>query len=175
MVRKETNIKGAYILFPKIYKDERGYFYESYNQKSFNALGIDQVFVQDNEAKSTYGVIRGLHFQMDDYAQAKLVRVSQGKVLDVILDLRKDSTTYGHWIAVVLSAVNKNQLLIPRGLAHGYAVLSKTAVFNYKCDNYYSPAHEAGVNPLDPKLNIDWKIPIHKMIISAKDQKWPNF
>ncbi|MFN8281047.1 MAG: dTDP-4-dehydrorhamnose 3,5-epimerase [Saprospiraceae bacterium] len=172
---KKTKIDGAYILTPRIFEDERGYFFESYNRKTYENLGISADFVQDNEAKSTYGVIRGLHYQKDEAAQAKLVRVTQGRVLDVLVDLRKGSNSYGMCIRVILSSTNRKQIFIPRGIAHGYSVLSNTAVFAYKCDNFYFAGMEAGINPMDPKLNIDWKIDPNDMIISTKDQNWPNF
>ncbi|MEO6189429.1 MAG: dTDP-4-dehydrorhamnose 3,5-epimerase [Saprospiraceae bacterium] len=171
----KTKIEGAFILQPTVLVDDRGYFYESYNASTFEKLGIVAQFVQDNEAKSSFGVVRGLHFQKNEFAQAKLVRVTQGRVLDVLLDLRKNSTSYGKFITVLLSGTNQKQIFIPRGIAHGYSVLSKTAVFNYKCDNYYSSSNEGGINPLDPILNIDWKIEKSKMIISTKDKAWPNF
>lgn len=171
----KTKIEGAFILQPTVLVDERGYFYESYNASTFEKLGIVAQFVQDNEAKSSFGVIRGLHFQKNEFAQAKLVRVTQGRVLDVLLDLRKNSKSYGKFITVLLSGTNQKQIFIPRGIAHGYSVLSKTAVFNYKCDNYYSSSNEGGIHPLDSILNIDWKIEKSKMIISSKDNAWPNF
>ncbi len=172
---KKTKIEGVFILEPTVFKDSRGYFLESYNEQKFLQLGIKNRFVQDNEAKSNYGVIRGLHYQAGEFSQAKLVRVTQGKVLDVILDLRKNSKTYGRCISIPISALNRKQVLIPRGCAHGYSVLSKSAVFNYKCDNFYSPQNEGGIHPLDPILNIDWKVKTDSRIISEKDLHWPNF
>ncbi len=172
---KKTKIDGVLILEPTVHEDDRGYFFESYNRKTLQEIGITTEFVQDNEAKSLYGVIRGLHYQKDNYAQAKLIRVTQGRVLDVILDIRKNSKTYGRCISIVISAKNKKQIFIPRGLAHGYSVLSSTAVFNYKCDNYYYADYEAGVNPLDSNLKIDWKIDSVDQIISTKDKSWPGF
>ena len=172
---KKTKIEGVLVLEPNVIQDERGYFMESYNLQTLNKLGISVEFVQDNEASSSYGVIRGLHFQNGEFSQAKLVRVTQGRVLDVILDMRTTSKTYGRCIAIKVSSKNKLQVYIPRGCAHGYSVLSKTAVFNYKCDNYYNPKSEGGINPLDPNLNIDWKIPENTRIISNKDMNWPNF
>lgn len=175
MILIQTILEGVYILQPIVHKDSRGYFFESYNQQNFNKLGISAEFVQDNEAKSVYGVVRGLHFQVGEFAQAKLVRVTQGKVLDVIVDLRKGSKTFGMHIEVILSSLNQKQIFIPKGLAHGYSVLSKTAVFNYKCDHYYSAINESGIHPLDPTLNIDWKIDRSEMILSNKDLSWSKF
>lgn len=172
---KKTKIEGVFILEPTVFEDSRGYFLESYNENKLTSLGITARFVQDNEAKSSYGVIRGLHYQKGEFAQAKLVRVTQGKVLDVILDLRKGSKTYGRCISIPISALNRKQIFIPRGCAHGYSVLSKTAVFNYKCDNFYSPQNEGGIHPLDPNLNIDWKVKTESRIISDKDIQWPYF
>ncbi|NOT36160.1 MAG: dTDP-4-dehydrorhamnose 3,5-epimerase [Saprospiraceae bacterium] len=175
MVKKKTKIDGVFILEPRIFADERGYFVESYNAKTFLELGITCQFVQDNEAKSSSGVIRGLHYQESEFAQAKLVRVTQGRVLDVIVDVRKNSRTYGKCITIPLSSKNMRQVFIPRGCAHGYSVLSKYAVFVYKCDNYYNPLSERGIHPLDPTLQIDWKIIPEKRIISQKDLSWPKF
>jgi len=171
----ETGIKGLIILEPRVYEDSRGYFFESFNLKLWKSLGIIQEFVQDNQSKSSYGVIRGLHYQMAPYSQTKVVRVLTGEVLDVALDLRKGSDTFGKSFSALLSAENKRQMLIPKGFAHGFAVLSKEAVFYYKCDELYNPASERGINYKDNELSIDWKIPEDKRIISDKDKDLPSF
>lgn len=168
-----TPIEGLMIFEPAVFSDERGYFYESFREDIFEMAGLTHHFVQDNEAASSYGVIRGLHYQLGNSAQAKLVRVTQGEVLDVVVDIRSGSPTYGRHFAIQLSADNKRQLLVPRGFAHGYAVLSKKAVFQYKCDNYYDPEAEGGIRYNDPALGIDWLIPEKDRIISKKDQLWP--
>lgn len=160
-------------MVPNIFIDQRGYFFESYQSKEFINSGLDYFFVQDNEAYSNFGTVRGLHYQIGKYAQAKLVRVVEGEVLDVVVDLRKSSPMFGRYFSIVLSGENKKQLLIPRGFAHGYSVLSNTAIFSYKCDNYYQKSAEAGIHPLDPGLQIDWKVPTDKIILSEKDQTWP--
>lgn len=166
----QTEIKEVVIIEPKVFGDERGYFFESFSQQRFDdALG-KIIFVQDNESKSSYGVVRGLHYQLPPYTQAKLVRVVKGCVLDVAVDLRKNSSTFGKHVAIELSEKNKRQLFIPRGFAHGFAVLSPEAVFQYKCDNYYAPDYEGGVQFDDPRLGIDWRIPYDKMILSPKDR-----
>lgn len=170
----KTPIKDLVIIEPKIFGDARGYFYESYQKNRYDEAGIKADFIQDNEAFSTYGVVRGLHFQKGEFAQAKLVRVLQGKVYDVAVDLRRNSPTYGEWYGIELSAENKKQFFVPRGFAHGYSVLSDTAIFAYKCDNDYNPKSEGGINLNDKKLNIDWKIPIEKQIISDKDVILPG-
>jgi len=170
----ETPIKGLIIIEPKIFGDARGYFYESYQKKRYDEAGIKANFIQDNEAFSTYGVVRGLHFQKGEFAQAKLVRVLQGKVYDVAVDLRKNSPSYGEWYGVELSEENKKQFFVPRGFAHGYSVMSETAIFAYKCDNDYNPQSEGGINLNDETLNIDWKIPVNKQLISDKDVILPN-
>lgn len=169
-----TPMQGLVIIEPKIWGDSRGYFYESYQQKRYKELGIESDFIQDNEAFSTYGVVRGLHFQKGEFAQAKLVRVLQGEVYDVAVDMRENSATYGQWYGIHLSAENKKQFFIPRGFAHGYSVLSETAIFAYKCDNDYNPESEGGVNLHDTKLNIDWKVPVDKQLISDKDVILPS-
>lgn len=166
-----TNIVDVKILEPRVFEDSRGYFFESFSQKLFNEKVSDTIFVQDNESRSTYGVLRGLHFQMPPMAQAKLVRVVEGAVLDVAVDIRRDSATYGQYVSVELSAENKRQLFIPRGFAHGFVVLSPTVIFQYKCDNYYSPAHEGGIAWNDPDLNIDWQVPAEDVVLSEKDMK----
>lgn len=170
-----TPINDLIVFEPKVWADDRGYFYESYNQKTFFEGGITATFVQDNEAKSSYGVLRGLHYQVAPYAQAKLVRVLEGEVLDVVVDLRPESATYGESFSIRLSAENKKQLFVPRGFAHGYVVLSKTAVFAYKVDNFYSKESEGGVIYNDPKLNIDWEIDLKEAILSEKDKVLPKF
>lgn len=171
----KTPIADLLIIEPRIFTDERGYFYESYNQKAYNEAGIKSVFVQDNESKSTKGTIRGLHYQLNPYSQSKLVQVNEGVVFDVAVDLRKDSPTFGQWFGVELSAENKRQFFIPKGFAHGFSVLSETAVFSYKCDNFYQPDAEKGIIYNDPALNIDWKIPNTDVLISPKDKIHPLF
>lgn len=176
MTITETSLKGCFVIEPSVFEDERGYFFESYNEKKLEEiLGYKPNFVQDNQSKSTYGVVRGLHQQLGNSAQAKLVRAIEGTVLDVVVDVRKDSSTYGQSISVELSAENKKQLFVPRGFLHGFSVLSKEAVFFYKCDNFYDKESEAGINPLDSELNIDWKIAKTDMILSEKDQNAPLF
>lgn len=170
-----TKIKDVVIFEPRIFTDDRGYFFETYNEKLFNDNGIAAKFVQDNQSKSSYGVIRGLHFQKGEHAQAKLVRVLQGSVLDVAVDLRKGSETYGQHVAVELSDVNNLQLFIPRGFAHGFSVLSRTAVFAYKCDNLYCKESEGGIDCNDPDLGIDWQIPAEDRVLSEKDKLHPLF
>ena len=166
----KTSISDVVILEPRVFGDERGYFFESFSQREFNEQVAEVTFVQDNESKSSYGVVRGLHYQLPPYTQAKLVRVVEGEVLDVVVDLRKNSATFGKHVAVVLSGENKRQFFIPKGFAHGFAVLSPQANFQYKCDNYYAPQHESGIQFDDPALGIDWKIPEAEMILSAKDR-----
>jgi len=174
MIIKETNIPGLNIIEPKIFEDNRGYFYESYNQKTFQQHNLYYSFVQDNESFSCYGTIRGLHYQLAPYAQAKLVRVISGKIYDVALDIRINSPTFGQWQGVELSSKNKYQLLIPKGFAHGFSVLSEKAIVLYKCDSFYSPESERGINFRDATLNIDWKIPENDAIVSAKDRVLPD-
>lgn len=171
----QTKIKDVVIFEPRIFTDDRGYFFETYNEKLFNDNGIAAKFVQDNQSKSSYGVIRGLHFQKGEHAQAKLVRVLQGSVLDVAVDLRAGSETYGKYVAVELSDVNNLQLFIPRGFAHGFSVLSRTAVFAYKCDNLYCKESEGGIDCNDPDLGIDWQIPAEDRVLSEKDKLHPLF
>jgi dTDP-4-dehydrorhamnose 3,5-epimerase len=171
----ETNIKDLIVVQPSIIKDSRGYFFESFNQKKFNdATGLDIQFVQDNQAKSSFGVLRGLHYQLNPYSQAKLVSVLRGKVLDVAVDLRKDSITFGKHFSIELTEENKTQLFIPRGFAHGYVVLSDDAEFFYKCDNFYNKENEGGLAFNDPSLNIDWHIDLSKAILSEKDLMNPT-
>lgn len=171
----ETDIKGLFILEPQVFGDSRGYFFESFSQKQFDELVGETVFVQDNESKSSYGVVRGLHYQLPPYTQAKLVRVVKGSVWDVAVDLRKGSETYGQHIAVELSEENKRQFFIPKGFAHGFAVLSEEAIFQYKCDHYYAPGHEGGIKFDDAALGIDWRIPREEMILSEKDLQLGGF
>ncbi len=165
----KTPFDGLLIIYPSVFKDERGYFFESYNKIVLENEGINVNFVQDNESCSTFGVIRGFHYQIGQYAQAKLVRVVKGKVLDVVVDIRKNSSTFGKWYSIELDSETKNMLFIPRGFAHGFSVLSETAIFSYKCDNYYNKEAERGIIFNDPILNIDWKIPPEKTILSQKD------
>jgi len=165
-----TTIPDVKIIEPRVFEDARGYFFEFFSQKLFNEQVSDIVFVQDNESRSTYGVLRGLHFQKPPVAQAKLVRVVEGAVLDVAVDIRRGSPTYGQQVSVELSAENKRQLFIPQGFAHGFVVLTPTVVFQYKCDNYYSPAHEGGIAWNDQDLNIDWKVPMEDIVLSEKDK-----
>jgi dTDP-4-dehydrorhamnose 3,5-epimerase len=170
-----TKLEGCFIIEPKIFNDERGYFFESYNENTFqNAIGKPVRFVQDNQSFSSKGVLRGLHYQTGEYAQAKLVRVLQGEVLDVAVDIRPNSTTYGEYISVLLSAENQKQFFIPRGFAHGFLVLSETATFFYKCDNFYNKESEGGIIYDDISLNIDWKFPKEEFIISEKDALLPT-
>lgn len=171
----ETDFPGLYVIEPQIFGDERGYFFESYNENVFQEYIGDVKFVQDNESKSKYGVIRGLHFQKPPYAQAKLLRVVKGAVLDVCVDLRVGSPTYGKHYSQELSATNHLQLFVPRGFAHGFSVLSEEVVFQYKCDNFYNPSSEGGVMWSDVDLNIDWRIPTDCIIISTKDQNNESF
>lgn len=166
----KTDLEGLVIIEPRIFEDERGYFFESYNEAEFAENGIVNHFIQDNQSKSTYGVIRGLHAQKGEHAQAKLIRVLQGKVLDVAVDLREGSQTFGKHFSVELSAENRRQLLIPRGFLHGFAVLSDGAIVAYKCDNAYSKESEISVRYDDPDIGIDWQIPEEKVIVSEKDK-----
>lgn len=171
---EETKLKGCFIITPAVFKDSRGYFFESFNKSKFEALTkANGDFVQDNQSFSTYGTVRGLHMQVGDSAQAKLVRVLAGEVLDVAVDLRPDSDTYGEWFSMRLSAENNLQLYIPRGFAHGFSVLSETAVFAYKCDNYYDKAAEVGIRFDDTTLSIDWGVPAEAMQLSEKDLELP--
>ena len=169
----KTAIDGVVILEPKVFGDSRGYFFESWSERAFAAAGITCRWVQDNESKSSFGVLRGLHWQAAPYTQAKLVRVISGAVLDVAVDIRKGSPTYGKHVTVELSGDNKRQLFIPRGFAHGFAVLSETAVFQYKCDNFYAPQSEGAIAWDDPALGIDWHVPASKVLLSEKDSRHP--
>ena len=167
----QTAIEGLVIIEPKIFKDARGYFFESFSQREFDEKVRKINFVQDNESMSGYGVMRGLHFQRHPFTQSKLVRCVKGRVLDVAVDIRKESPTYGRHVAVELSEENHRQFFVPRGFAHGFAVLSKTAVFQYKCDNFYTPEADSGISLQDESLGIDWRIPISHAILSEKDTK----
>ena len=172
----KTEIDGVVIIEPKVFGDARGYFFESFSERDFNEamtpiLGHGIQFVQDNESMSSYGVMRGLHFQTMPYTQSKLVRCVKGAVLDVAVDIRKGSPTYGQHVAVELTEDNHRQFFVPRGFAHGFAVLSETAVFQYKCDNFYAPANDGGVSIVDDSLGIDWRIPVEKALLSEKDTK----
>ena len=175
MNAKETFIKGVYVIEPRVFTDPRGYFFESYSQREFDEAIGKVEFVQDNESCSTKGVVRGLHFQKPPYSQAKLVRCVVGKVLDVAVDLRPGSPTFGQHVAVELSEDNHRQFFIPKGFAHGFEVLSDVAVFQYKCDDYYHPESEGGIDPFDPELGIEWQIEKEKAIVSEKDKKHPGF
>ena len=170
----KTAIDGVVIIEPRLFKDERGYFFESFSQKEFEEKVCKTVFVQDNGSKSSYGVLRGLHFQKPPFAQSKLVRVVRGAVLDVAVDIRKGSPTFGKHVAVELTAENHRQFFIPRGFAHGFSVLSQEVVFQYKCDNYYAPQSEGALAWDDPDLGIDWRIPAAEIVLSKKDKAHPR-
>ena len=170
----KTNIEGVVIIEPRIFKDDRGYFFESFSQREFEEKVCKTTFVQDNESKSGYGVLRGLHFQKPPFAQSKLVRVIKGAVLDVAVDIRKGSPTFGQYVSVELTGDNHRQFFIPRGFAHGFSVLSEEVIFQYKCDNFYSPQSEGAIAWNDPDLNIDWRIPVEEVILSEKDSKHPK-
>jgi dTDP-4-dehydrorhamnose 3,5-epimerase len=173
MAFRFTDIPGLIIFEPAVFKDERGYFFESYNEEVFRREGIPNRFVQDNQSFSRHGVIRGLHYQLEPYAQAKLIRVLQGTILDIAVDIRAGSPTFGRHVAVELSSENKWQFLIPPGFAHGFSVLSETADVAYKCDAFYNKECEGGIRFDDPQIGIDWRVPVNKRIISAKDQQLP--
>ena len=175
MEYEETSIKGAWILTPKVFNDNRGYFFEAWKKSDFEAHVGKVDFIQDNESKSSYGVLRGLHYQKGEYSQAKLVRVIKGKVLDVAVDLRKSSPTFGKHVMVELSEDNKRQLFIPRGFAHGFLVLSPEAIFTYKVDNIYAPAHEASIRWNDPQIGINWPIDQKDVVTSPKDLEGKKF
>jgi len=168
-----TPIEGLLIIEPQVFNDARGYFVETYNEQRYREAGIDARFVQDNQSCSSYGVVRGLHFQRPPFTQAKLVCCTRGRVLDVAVDLRKDSQTFGKWFSVELNEDNHRQFFIPRGFAHGFSVLSETAIFTYKCDNLYHPEADGGLLLTDPALGIDWQVPADKMILSDKDKRHP--
>ena len=169
----KTALEGVVIIEPRVFEDPRGYFFESYSERDFNAQVREIRFVQDNESMSSYGVMRGLHFQRPPFTQSKLVRCVRGAVLDVAVDIRKGSPTYGQHVAVELTEDNHRQFFVPRGFAHGFSVLSETAVFQYKCDNFYAPQADGGISILDDSLGIDWRIPTGKAILSEKDTKHP--
>ncbi len=171
----ETNIEGLVIIEPKVFGDSRGYFMETFQKNTFNSSVTETEFIQDNESKSSKGVLRGLHFQLPPYQQAKLVRVIEGEVLDVAVDLRKDSKTYGKHYSILLSGENKKQFFVPRGFAHGFVVLSETAIFSYKVDNLYAPTHDSGILWNDETLNIDWNIDIELLQLSEKDKNLSSF
>ena len=171
----KSDIEGVVIIEPRLFADERGCFFESFSERDFAGQVCDTHFVQDNEVKSVYGVVRGLHFQRPPHAQSKLVRVTKGHILDIAVDIRPASPTFGKYVAVELSAENHRQVFIPRGFAHGYSVLSDEAVVEYKCDNYYAPESEGGILWCDEELNIDWQVPSDKVILSEKDKHHPSF
>jgi len=170
---EETGIEGLLLIKPRIFQDERGYFFESYNDREMRKNGLHFSWVQDNQSKSAYGVIRGLHYQLEPYAQTKLVRVLKGSILDVAVDLRSGSPTYGKWKSMILSEDNYLQLLLPKGFAHGFSVLSDEAVVFYKCDQFYHPASDKGIRYDDPALDIDWQLPPDKIVVSEKDRNLP--
>ena len=170
----KTDFPGLQIFTPSVFEDNRGYFFESYNQKVFLNNGIEIKFVQDNQASSTFGVIRGLHYQLQPHAQTKLIRVLSGRILDAVVDIRKNSPTYGKAYTIELSAQNKKQLLVPKGFAHGYSVLSETAEVFYKCDEFYHKESEGGIAWNDPLLNIDWQVPSESIRVSDKDSRNPS-
>lgn len=171
----ETGFAGLKIFEPRVFADSRGYFFESFNKNTFTEAGITAEFVQDNESKSQRGVLRGLHYQLNPMAQSKLVRVIEGEVLDVVVDIRKGSPTFGKHFDILLSAENKKQLFIPRGFAHGFVVLSDSCIFQYKCDNFYSKEDEGGIIFNDASLNINWKLPPNEVLVSDKDKTLPSF
>lgn len=175
MTLVETGINNLFVIEPRVFEDQRGYFMETYNERVFRDAGVKNSWVQDNQSRSSYGVIRGLHYQLNPMAQAKLVRVLEGEILDVALDLRKDSQTFGKWFATKLTAENKKQLLIPVGFAHGFSVLSQYATVFYKCDNLYAPEMERSIAIFDKQLNIDWQIDGDEAVISDKDRKNASF
>jgi dTDP-4-dehydrorhamnose 3,5-epimerase len=170
----KTDFPDLYIIEPKVFEDSRGYFYESYNAKQLEEKGIKTIFRQDNQSKSSYGVLRGLHYQLNPEAQTKLIRVLEGRIWDVVVDIRKGSPTFGKWFGIELTSENKKQFYIPQGFAHGFSVLSETAVVMYKCDNFYSPQLERGIIYNDPELGIDWKIPAEQAVLSPKDKIHPT-
>lgn len=170
-----TDIPGLLVYEPRVFEDSRGYFFESYNADVFKKEGIDTVFVQDNQSSSSYGVIRGLHFQLNPHAQTKLVRVLSGKILDVVVDIRQGSPGFGQYFAIELSSENKKQLYVPRGFAHGFSVLSERAEVLYKCDDFYNKESEGGIRFDDPVLDIDWNVPAERAVISEKDRILPGF
>nr|WP_319570899.1 dTDP-4-dehydrorhamnose 3,5-epimerase [uncultured Draconibacterium sp.] len=166
----QTGIPGLVVIKPRVFEDDRGYFFETFQQERYREAGIERTFIQDNESRSVKGVVRGLHFQLGDAAQAKLVRVIRGSVFDVAVDLRKGSPTFGKWFGVELNENNKKQLYVPRGFAHGFSVLSETAIFTYKCDNLYNREAESSINPFDKTLGIDWQVKEEDALVSEKDK-----
>ena len=170
----ETDIPGLLVYEPVVHGDDRGYFFESYNEKAFHDAGVNMKFVQDNQARSIYGVVRGLHYQLNPHAQTKLIRALSGTIIDAVVDIRKGSPTYGKSFAIELSAENKKQLLVPRGFAHGYSVISETAEVLYKCDGFYNKSAEGGIRLNDPALQIDWRIPADKIIAAERDLSFPT-
>ncbi len=171
----QTGIPGLVVIKPQVFEDDRGYFFETFQQERYREAGIERTFIQDNESRSVKGVVRGLHFQLGDAAQAKLVRVIRGSVFDVAVDLRKGSPTFGKWFGVELNENNKKQLYVPRGFAHGFSVLSETAIFTYKCDNLYNREAESSINPFDKTLGIDWQVKEEDALVSEKDKNAPVF
>lgn len=171
----QTGIPGLVVIKPRVFEDDRGYFFETFQQERYREAGIERTFIQDNESRSVKGVVRGLHFQLGDAAQAKLVRVIRGSVFDVAVDLRKGSPTFGKWFGVELNENNKKQLYVPRGFAHGFSVLSETAIFTYKCDNLYNCEAESSINPFDKTLGIDWQVKEEDALVSEKDKIAPVF
>nr|WP_321485682.1 dTDP-4-dehydrorhamnose 3,5-epimerase [uncultured Draconibacterium sp.] len=171
----QTGIPGLVVIKPRVFEDDRGYFFETFQQERYREAGIERTFIQDNESRSVKGVVRGLHFQLGDAAQAKLVRVIRGSVFDVAVDLRKGSPTFGKWFGVELNENNKKQLYVPRGFAHGFSVLSETAIFTYKCDNLYNREAESSINPFDKTLGIDWQVKEEDALVSEKDKNAPVF
>ena len=173
MTITDTGFEGLKLIIPRIFRDQRGYFFESFRQEHLASMALHHVFVQDNQSRSTYGVIRGLHFQKDEHSQTKLIRVLDGSIFDVAVDLRKNSSTYGKWYGVEISDTNLHQLLIPKGFAHGFSVLTEHATVFYKCDTYYNAESEAGIRFDDPDLQIDWKLDLKSAVISDKDRHLP--
>jgi len=171
----KTELEGLLIIEPEVFEDDRGYFFESFNESKYVEAGINCKWVQDNQSKSSYGVIRGLHYQIEPFAQTKLVRVLQGRILDIVVDIRNESPTFGKWIKLELTERNKRQLLIPKGFAHGFAVISEIAVVLYKCDNFYNPKADRGIIYNDNALNIDWELHPDIIIVSDKDKMLPKF
>jgi len=171
---RKTDIKGLFVLEPRVFKDTRGYFFESFHKQNLEDHGIDYNFIQDNQSRASFGVVRGLHYQRSPWAQTKLIRVIEGVIYDVAVDIRAGSPTYGRWYGLELSAENYLQLLVPAGFAHGFSVLSEHATVNYKCDAYYNPASESGIHCADPHLNIDWKLDLSLAVISEKDRILPH-
>ena len=176
MTVEETHLRGCFVVSPKIFEDNRGSFFESFNQKVFNELIGDSIdFIQDNQSKSSKGVLRGLHYQTGEHAQSKLVRVIKGKVLDICVDIRTDSLTFGNYFSIILDDLDNKQLFIPKGFAHGFLVLEDNTIFSYKCDNYYNKSSESGIKYNDPKLKIDWNFPENELLLSEKDKELPAF